>query len=170
MTRAFAIWLTGPPGAGKSTIADALFARGLEAARLESDVLRTVLMPKAGYSDEDRDVFYNAMLWVGSLLVGHGVSVVFDATAARRAWRDRARHVIERFLEVHVDCPKELLAARDPKGLYRQADEGHITALPGLQTPYEPPLIPDLVIRTDRESAEAAADRILLAIKSRGWY
>lgn len=167
---AFAVWLTGPPGAGKSTIADALFARGLEAARLESDVLRSVLMPKATYSDEDRDVFYNAMLWVGSLLVGHGVSVVFDATAARRKWRDRARHVIERFLEVHVTCPKELLIARDPKKLYQQAQEGKITALPGVQAPYEPPLVPDLVVHSDRETPEAAAERIYTALKSRNWF
>src|SRR5688572_3978961 len=100
---AFALWLTGPPGAGKSTIADALFRRGLKAARLESDVLRAALMPEAGYGEEDRERFYGAMLWIGKLLLGQGVSVVFDATAARRAWRDAARKAVERFLEVHVD-------------------------------------------------------------------
>lgn len=116
---AFAIWLTGPPGAGKSTIADALFRRGLQAARLESDVLRAELMPDAGYDDEGRERFYGAMVWIGRLLVEHGVSVVFDATAARRSWRDRARGRIPRFLEIHVDCPLELRRVRDPKGLYR---------------------------------------------------
>jgi adenylylsulfate kinase len=166
---AFAVWLTGPPGAGKSTIADALFRRGLRAERLESDVLRRVLMPRAGYGEEDRDAFYGAMVWVGSLLVKHGVSVLFDATAARRVWRDRARQAVEKLLEVHVDCPKELLVARDPKGLYRQAAEGRVSALPGIQTPYEPPLTPDLVVRSDQESAEAAADRILAALQARGW-
>jgi adenylylsulfate kinase len=165
----FALWLTGPPGAGKSTIADALFRRGLKAARLESDVLRKALMPEAGYGEEDRERFYGAMLWIGKLLVGHGVSVVFDATAQRRAWRDRARRDLERFLEVFVDCPEEIRAARDPKGLYRAAAAGRVAALPGLQTPYEAPPHPDLVVRTDRESADAAAERILAELKGRGW-
>ena len=167
---AFAVWLTGPPGAGKSTIADALFARGIEAARLESDVLLSILMPKGVASDEDRDVFYNAMLWVGSLLVGHGVSVVFDATAAQRRWRDRARHVIERFLEVHVTCPKELLFARVAKKMARSAQDEHVTAQPAATIAYEPPRVPDLVVHTDREAPEAAAERIQIALKSRGWF
>ena len=165
----FAVWLTGPPGAVKSTIADALFRRGLKAARLESDVLRAELMPEAGYGEEDRERFYGAMLWIGKLLTEHGVSVVFDATAQRRAWRDRARRDLKNFLEVHVDCPEEIRAARDPKGLYRAAAAGRVAALPGIQAPYEAPLHPELVIRTERESADQAADRILEALKVRGW-
>lgn len=166
---AFAIWLTGPPGAGKSTIAAALFRRGLNAARLESDVLRAVLTPHAGYDDAGRELFYRAMVWVGRLLVDHGVSVVFDATASRRAWRDRARREIGRFLEVYVDCPLEVRAARDPKGLYRQAAAGGISTLPGLQTPYEPPHNPDVTVRSDLESPEAAGGRIIEILASRGW-
>ena len=166
---AFAVWLTGPPGAGKSTIAAALGRAGLGAAVLESDVLRAVLTPRPRYDDEERETFYGALVWIGSLLVRHGVSVVFDATAQRRAWRERARREIPNFLEVHVDCPLELRAVRDPKGLYRAAAEGRATSLPGVQSPYEPPERPDLVVRTDRESPEAAAGRILAALDAFGW-
>lgn len=165
---AFAIWLTGPPGAGKSTIAEALLARGLKAARLESDVLREKLTPGAGYDDAGREIFYGALVWLGRLLVDHGVSVIFDATAPRRAWRDRARGEIARFMEVHVDCPLELRAARDPKGLYRKAAAGGIATLPGLQAAYEPPLAPELTVRTDLESPEAAAGRILARLEALG--
>lgn len=166
---AFAVWLTGPPGAGKSTIARALARRGLEAAVLESDVLRTVLTPQPRYDEAERETFYGALVWIGALLIRHGVSVVFDATAARRAWRDRARREIPNFLEVHVDCPPELRVARDPKGLYRAAAEGRTSTLPGLQTPYEPPERPELEVRTDREAADAAAARILAELEARGW-
>jgi adenylylsulfate kinase len=166
---AFAIWLTGPPGAGKSTIADALLRRGLKAARLESDVLREKLTPMAGFDEAGRELFYGALIWLGRLLVDHGVSVIFDATAPRRAWRERARREIERFLEVHVDCPLEIRAARDPKGLYRKAAAGVISALPGTQTAYEPPLDPELTVRADQEPADSAAERILGALRSRGW-
>jgi adenylylsulfate kinase len=166
---AFALWLTGPPGAGKSTIAEALLRQGLKAARLESDVLRSVLTPKPRYDDEEREVFYGAMVWIGVLLIQHGVNVLFDATAARRAWRERARRQIPRFFEILVDCPMEILRARDPKGLYRRAAEGEITALPGAQTPYEPPLAPEFVVRSDRESPDTAAERILGSLKARKW-
>lgn len=165
----FAVWLTGPPGAGKSTIARALVRRGFRGAVLESDLLRSVLTPKPRYDDEEREVFYGALVWIGSLLVRHGVPVIFDATAQRRAWRDRARGEIPNFFEVHVDCPLELRAARDPKGLYRAAAEGKTSTLPGLQSSYEPPEKPELVVHTERESAEAAAGRILEALDSLCW-
>ncbi len=108
------------------------------------------------------------MAHVGAMFVAHGVPVVFDATANRRAYRDEARRLIPRFVEVFVDCPLEACVARDPKGLYRKALAGSIATLPGVQTTYEPPERPDVHIRSDREEPEAGARRIIDDLVERG--
>jgi adenylylsulfate kinase len=165
MARAFAVWLTGLPASGKSTIARALerelAAHGIDAAVLESDVLRAVLTPHATYSDDDRRDFYRAFSYIGTLLTRHGVPVIFDATANRRAYRRYARAAIADFIEVYVACPLDLCRARDPKGLYRRAAAGEIATIPGAQIEYEPPLDPDLIVSGDDESPEHAAQRIV---------
>ena len=164
----FAVWLTGLPSSGKSTVAAALAkqlaTRGVNVAVLESDALRRVLTPNPVYSEEERDTFYRAMAYFGKLLVEHGVPVIFDATANRRAYRDRARTEIAHFLEIYVECPLEVCIARDPKGIYKRGQEGVTTAVPGLQASYEPPEHPDLVIRGDREAPVEAARRIVSAL------
>lgn len=161
----FAVWLTGLPSSGKSTLTAALTnqlaARGIRAAVLESDVLRRILTPRPVYSEPERDTFYGAMVYIGKLLVDHGVPVIFDATANRRAYRDRARREIARFLEVYVDCPLNVCITRDPKGIYKRAQEGGSNTVPGLQATYEPPEHPDLVVRTDQEAPEDAAQRVI---------
>src|SRR5687767_15746029 len=148
----FAVWLTGLSGSGKSAIAkqllDRLHALGLDAAVLESDVLRTQLTPFARYDEAERDFFYSTLAQLGAQLALQGKPVVFDATANRRAYRDAARRGIARFAEVFVDTPLEVCAARDTKGLYRT---GQTTTLPGVQVPYEPPLTPVLVVRRSEE-------------------
>jgi adenylylsulfate kinase len=165
MKAAFAVWVTGLPSSGKSTLATALAAqlaaRGVDVAVLESDALRRIFTPRPVYTEEERDVFYQAMAYVGRLLVEHGVAVIFDATANRRAYRDRARQSIPHFLEVHVDCPLADCMARDTKGIYRRAREGATRTLPGLQVVYEPPEQPDLVVPGNREDPELAAERVL---------
>lgn len=154
----FALWLTGLPGSGKSTIArelvELLHARGIELSVLESDVMRTQLTPFPRYDDADRDFFYGALVDIGSALVEKGRSVVFDATANRRAYRDAARKHIARFAEVYVDTPLEVCMARDPKGLYRK----------GMQIPYEPPLAPELVVQ-----GAGSAEAIVTFLANRGW-
>ena len=169
----FAVWLTGLPGCGKSAIARELLAllhaRGLDAAVLESDVLRTQLTPFASYAPPERDFFYAALAHFGTYVVGQGRPVVFDATANLRAYRDAARGRIGRFAEVFVDTPLEVCAARDPKGLYRGAREGRSETLPGAQAAYEPPLAPELVVRGDRGTPAAAAEAVVAWLEARGW-
>jgi adenylylsulfate kinase len=170
---AFAVWLTGLPASGKSAIAQALLrelqARGLDPAVLESDALRKAVTPRPKYDDAERDLFYGALVHLGSYLVQHGVPVVFDATAHRRAYRDAARARIERLAEVFVDCPLEVCAARDPKGLYRRARDGRTDSLPGAQALYEPPLKPELVVHSARHSPEAGAGAVVALLEARGW-
>lgn len=165
----FAVWLTGLSGSGKSAIAtalrDQLHARGVDAAVLESDVLRTQLTPFARYDEQERDFFYSTVAYIGAYLSLQGKPVVFDATANRRAYRDRARSAIPRFAEVFVDTPLGVCAARDPKGLYRTGK----TTTPGVQVPYEPPLAPELVIRGDTRTPDDGAALVVALLEQRGW-
>jgi adenylylsulfate kinase len=109
------------------------------------------------------------MAYIGGLLTRHGVPVIFDATANRRAYRDEARRRIPQFLEVYVACPLPVCEARDPKGIYRRAREGKAPNVPGVQAEYEPPLAPDLVVRGDAEKPADAARRIVVALAEKGF-
>jgi adenylylsulfate kinase len=166
----FAVWLTGVSGSGKSAIArellDKLHARGVRAAVLESDVLRTQLTPFPAYDEAERDFFYGALVALGTSVCDAGRAVLFDATANRRRYRDAARQSIVRFAEIHVDTPLEICAARDTKGLYKNRD---VTALPGVQAAYEPPLVPEVVVHGERGTPAGAADKIVAFLSRRGW-
>ncbi|MEQ1908169.1 MAG: adenylyl-sulfate kinase [Vicinamibacterales bacterium] len=173
MSPAFAVWLTGLPASGKSTITRALVeelaAHGVDVAVLESDALRPVLTPRPTYSEEERETFYEAMTYIGSLLVRHGVPVIFDATANRRAYRAAARAAIERFIEVYVDCPLDVCIARDPKGIYRKAQLGEASTVPGLQAFYEAPASADVILSGDHVSPETGVHAIVRALEDKGY-
>ena len=172
MRPAFALWITGLPASGKSTITRALVrdlaSRGVDAAVLESDALRRVLTPHPTYGDEERDTFYQSMVYIGSLLVAHGVPVIFDATAHRRTYRAGVRGRIERCIEVYVDCPLEVCIARDPKGIYRKARSGEASTVPGLQAAYEPPEHPELVVSGSGDTGDAVR-AIVNALEAKGF-
>ena len=169
--RAFGLWLTGLPASGKSTIVAALRPRlealGLSVEVLESDEVRRLLTPQATYSPEERDLFYRALAFTGQRLVEHGVTVLFDATASKQAYRDLARRMIPRFLEVAVECPLEVCIQRDRKGTYQKGLRGESTTVPGLQALYESPANPDLRIDTTKVSAQEAAKQICEMIRVR---
>ncbi|MBX3303878.1 MAG: adenylyl-sulfate kinase [Nitrospira sp.] len=162
---AFAVWLTGLPASGKSTIARELTTQletlGFTVDVLESDAVRRVLTPHPTYSQAERDLFYRALAFMGTRLVSHGITVIFDATANRRTYRDFARSLIPRFIEVAVECPLELAMRRDYKGTYRRGQRGESATVPGLQEPYEAPLNPEVRIDTTKVSAKEAAGMIL---------
>jgi adenylylsulfate kinase len=170
----FAIWLTGLPSSGKTTVAHALSGllakRGVAVQVLDSDELRTRLTPNPQYSSEERDWFYATVTFLAELLTKNGVNCLIAATASRRAYREAARRRIDRFAEVYVDCSPEVCHGRDPKGLWQRAHTGEITALPGMGTPYEPPGSPDVRVDTGRFSAEAAAQHILSQLEDEGFF
>jgi len=170
---AFAIWITGLPASGKSTVTAALKTqlaeRRIDVAVLESDELRKILTPHPRYDEEEREAYYRQMVYIGTLLVQHGVPVIFDATANLRRYRDPARQQIPRFIEVYVDSPLDLCMARDPKGIYKAAKAGATSTAPGLQSKYEPPENPDIVVHGDREAAEEAARRIIRNLAEKGY-
>ena len=169
----FAVWITGLPASGKSTIAANLTAqlcdRGVDVAVLESDALRRIFTPHPRYDPEERDIFYQQMVYVGVLLTQHGVPVIFDATASRRVYRDWARQRISKFVEVYVECPLATCIARDPKGIYRRAREGEAETVPGLQTAYEAPEKPEVVVHGDRDAPEGAARRVITKLVELGY-
>ena len=171
MSEAFAVWLTGLPASGKSAIAKALCGKlahaGLAVEVLESDAVRKLITPAPTYAREERDLFYSALAFFGSRLVAHGVPVIFDATANRRAYRDLARALIQNFVEVAVVCPVDVCRQRDRKGTYQRGLTGRSATVPGLQAPYEPPLKPEVTIETTSMTSEAAADLVLEALQAR---
>jgi adenylylsulfate kinase len=170
---AFAIWITGLPASGKSTLTAAikeqLLQHRVDVAVLESDELRKVFTPNAHYDSKERETFYRQLAYVGALLARHGVPVIFDATANRRTYRDLARHQIPRFMEIYVDVPIETCKARDPKGIYAKAMIGVATTVPGVQDAYEPPEKPDLILHGDREGPKEGAARVITKLIEIGY-
>lgn len=142
--------------------------RGIQPAVLESDALRRLFSEHPRYNERDREYFYASMAFIGEVLTEHGVAVIFDATANRRSYRERARRRIPQFLEIYVDTPLEICMQRDPKGIYRRARTGEAQHVPGLQAEYEPPEHADIVVRGDSENPEDAAARIVNLLDARG--
>jgi adenylylsulfate kinase len=170
---AFAIWITGLPASGKSSITRALVqqlaVRNRDICVLESDALRPILTPYPRYDEAERDSFYNAMAYIGMLLTRHGVPVIFDATANLQAYRARARRLIANFIEVYVDCPLEICMQRDPKGIYRMGQSNAATTVPGLQAVYEAPDNPDILIDAVELDAQNAARKIVDALVQKSY-
>ena len=167
----WAIWITGPPGSGKSTVArlaaERLAAVGAPARVLELDRLRATLTPHATYGDAERDIVYRALVFMASALVEAGQPVLVDATAHRREWRDLARASIGRFAEVQLDCPLDVCVSREetrpcgfaPRAIYAGAGRPGAT-VPGVNVAYEHALAAELVIDTARVMPDIAADRV----------
>lgn len=165
----FAIWFTGLPAAGKSTLAralaDALAAQDVQTQILDSDELRTVLTPAPDYSPQERDWFYATVAYLAQLLTQNGVNVLVAATAVQRVYRDRAREMLPKFLEVYVRCSLETAMARDEKGTYEQALSGEASTVPGVQIPFEEPLDPEVVVDTELVAVELGVARVCKVLK-----
>jgi adenylylsulfate kinase len=164
----FAIWITGIPASGKSTLTRELVKKleiwGVSVVVLESDEMRKILTPVPTYEQKERDAFYRELALIGSLITRSGVPVIFDATANKRDYRQYARTLIPRFVEAYVTCPLEICMKRDPKGIYGRAVVGKTSTVPGIQTTYEPPHDPDITL-DGQDPPEATANAVLAILK-----
>lgn len=163
--RPFVLWLTGLPGAGKTTLATRLAAllraQGQRVEVLDGDEVRQHLSPDLGFSRADRDANILRIGYVAQLLERNGVVTIVAAVSPYAAARDRVRARVRRFVEVHVDCSLAELRRRDPKGLYRRADAGELPGLTGVSDPYEPPAAPEVHVDTERRSVDQSVTAIV---------
>jgi adenylyl-sulfate kinase len=171
--RGFTVWLTGLSGAGKTTLAQRLAPiikeRVGKCEVLDGDVVRTNLSKGLGFSKEDRDTNIRRIGFVSHLLTRNGVPVVTSAISPYRAIRDEVRAQIGAFVEVYVACGLDELVRRDVKGLYAKALRGEIPNFTGVSDPYEPPLDPEVVVNSDRESVEDSVARVVAYLEEAGY-
>ncbi|MGH8091495.1 MAG: adenylyl-sulfate kinase [Rudaea sp.] len=161
------LWFTGLSGAGKSTIANQveqrLHALGRHTYLLDGDNVRHGLNRDLGFTDEDRVENIRRVAEVARLMVDAGLIVLVSFISPFRDERRMARDLFGKgdFAEVYVDTPIELCEKRDPKGLYAKARAGELQNFTGVDSPYEAPLDPELHLRTEKESVDALARRIV---------
>ena len=165
------VWLTGLSSSGKTTIAQGLYeklwAKGFKLEWLDGDVVRQHLNKGLGFSKEDRDENIRRIGFLAELLTRNGVIVLVSAISPYRATRDEVRQRIGNFVEVYVQAPLATCEQRDLKGIYRQGRAGELSLVTGLDDPYEPPLNPDVVCRTDRENVAECVANVLEEIERR---
>ena len=167
------IWITGLPGSGKSTVALAVKEKFPDAVILNMDKLRKIVTPQPTYSDEEREYVYRAIVFTAKTLYELGHNVIIDATGNKKSWRELARKLIPDFFEVYLKCPIELCMEREktrvdthsaPTRIYEKGKKG--SPVPGINIPYEESDKPEIIINTEKEPPDMAAEKIVKMLKT----
>ncbi len=164
--RSLLLWFTGMSGAGKSSIANRVQANlhdnRLHTCLLDGDQLRRGLSADLGFTDADRKENIRRTAEVGKLMVDAGVITLVCLISPFEQERrmTRALFAPDDFIEIFIDAPLHVLEQRDPKGLYAKARQGLIKNFTGIDSPYERPVSPDIVVDSATCSIEQAAQTI----------
>ncbi|AXN36976.1 adenylyl-sulfate kinase [Peribacillus butanolivorans] len=161
------LWFTGLSGSGKSTIANAvakeLYNRNIRSYVLDGDNIRHGLNKDLGFSEEDRTENIRRIGEVSKLFVDSGQFVLTAFISPFRADRQIVRDLLEEgeFIEVYIKCPIEECEVRDPKGLYDKARKGIIKDFTGIDSPYEEPEQPEIVLESNQYSVEECVEQVI---------
>ena len=170
------IWLTGLSASGKSTIANYLdsflYQNDFRSYVLDGDNIRMGLNKDLGFSDADRTENIRRIAEVAKLFSDAGVITITAFISPFIADRQQAREVIgtENFIEVFVDAALDVCEQRDPKGLYKKARNGEIKMFTGIDSVYERPQKPDLILNTDQQTVKQSVDILVSYIKQKYLY
>lgn len=168
------LWFTGLPASGKSTIARLVDAQltvlGRHTYVLDGDNLRHGICRDLGFSSADRAENVRRAGEIARIMADAGLIVLCAFISPFRTERQMVRDMFQpgEFMDVFINTPLAECIRRDPKGLYEKARAGRISGFTGVDSPYEPPEAPDLVLSTMRESAEALADHVIAALREAG--
>ncbi|MBM4413338.1 MAG: sulfate adenylyltransferase subunit CysN [Chloroflexi bacterium] len=168
------LWLTGLSGSGKSTIANlierALWSEGKHTYILDGDNIRHGLSSDLGFKAEDRIENIRRVSEVSRLMTDAGMLIIVSLISPYQSERERARRTIgDEFIEVYIDTPLEECERRDPKGLYKRARAGEIRGMTGVDSPYEPPTLPEIHVKTMENTPEKSAMLIVAWLRSNGF-
>jgi adenylylsulfate kinase len=174
------VWLTGRPCSGKTTLAHSLNrflkARAWKTALLDGDVIRPTLWPELTFTAEDREKNVLRFATLANMFVQEGVLPIVSVVSPNRGVRELVRkgalsdpllnppECFKDFIEVYVNAPYEVCAARDVKGMYAKALSGGLSDFTGVGSDYEPPLNPDVECHTDLETVAESTDKITFAM------
>jgi len=162
-----ALWITGLPGSGKSSISDAVKALHPDFVILRMDELRKIVTPEPVYSDAEREIVYRSLVYLAKELADLGHNVIIDATGNLRRWRELARELIPRFAEIYLKCSIEECMQREkrrtetrsaPRDIYKKGEHGW--PVPGVNVPYEEPLSPEIIVDTAQVTTQEAVGLI----------
>lgn len=165
---------TGLSGSGKSTVAAAveheLYKLNCRSYLLDGDNLRNGINRDLGFLPEDRSENIRRIGEIAKLFADAGMITLVAAISPYRQDRDRLRASVQpgEFIEIYVNCSMEHCEKRDPKGLYKKARSGEITHFTGISAPYEPPLHPELVLETAKQTVSDSVHDVMSYIRHRG--
>ena len=170
--QASAIWLTGIPASGKTTISillkDYLQKKNMPVIILDGDEIRKTVSKDLGFSPQDRKEHNRRVIEIAKLLVKNNFTAIIPLISPYKETRDLARKEIPNFVEVYVKASLDTCIKRDPKGLYQKAKNGEITNLTGLQSPYEEPENPEVIVDTEKNSPQQCLDMITSKLQQLG--